>query len=267
MAIDFVCCTFSVCELAHVLHLCNVQTPRGPFCPDLRTWERPLQLFLTLVAFHTVERLVPFALVCTCILHFALSYGLEHFGASTFGEEMTQCIAKILNHCCDVKCSTLCFTIFQSFKSSISSGALLEEFPLVGHRIQFFLRSWGFGWLNLNFSEISMRMHEVLKPAGRRRRRNVWNRPWRSQLPFVFVQISIKPTARHPTSAKLWEHCLLAAQNTQLVKCIRERFSSLTVCLNNFASSLSTITSWSNLTLNVKLCLMSHCTYLLITVL
>ena len=60
--------------------------------------ERPLQLFLTLVAFHTVERLVPFALVCTMQLHFALSYGLEHFGASTFEEEMTQCIAKILNH-------------------------------------------------------------------------------------------------------------------------------------------------------------------------
>ena len=159
MANDFVCCTFSVCELAHVLHLCNVQTPRGPFCPDLRAWERPLQLFLTLVAFHTVERLVPFALVCTMQLHFALSYGLEHFGASTFGEEMTQCIAKILNHCCDVKCSTLCSTIFQSFKSSIRGkiGALLETFPLVGHRIRFILRSWGLGRLDLTCNAIRWR--------------------------------------------------------------------------------------------------------------
>ena len=159
MANDFVCCTFSVCELAHVLHLCNVQTPRGPFCPDLQTWERPVQLFLTLVAFHTVERLVPFALVCTMQLHFALSYGLEHFGASTFGEEMTQCIAKILNHCCDVKCSTLCSTIFQSFKSSIRGkiGALLEAFPLVGHRIRFILRSWGLVRLDLTCNAIRWR--------------------------------------------------------------------------------------------------------------
>ena len=147
MANDFVCCTFSVCELAHVLHLCNVQTPRCPFCPDLRTWERPLQLFLTLVAFHTVERLVPFALVCTCILHFALSYGLEHFGASTFGEEMTQCIAKILNHCCDVKCSTLCFTIFQSFKSSIRGkfGGFVGRFSSGWSQNSVFF--WGVGGL------------------------------------------------------------------------------------------------------------------------
>ena len=96
---------------------------------------------------------------CTMQLHFALSYGLEHFGASTFGEEMTQCIAKILNHCCDVKCSTLCSTIFQSFKSSIRGkiGALLEAFPLVGHRIRFILRSWGLGRLDLTCNAIRWR--------------------------------------------------------------------------------------------------------------
>ena len=129
MANDFVCCTFSVCELAqsHVLHLCNVQTPPGPFCPDLQTWERPLQLFLTLVAFHTVERLVPFAL-CNCTLHFHMD--LSTSVLQPLGKKWLNASQRFSTIVVMWSVPHFVLQIFQSFKSSRKGkiGALLEVF-------------------------------------------------------------------------------------------------------------------------------------------
>ena len=143
MANDFVCCTFSVCELAHVLHLCNVQTPPGPFCPDLQTWERPLQLFLTLVAFHTVERLVPFALVCTMQLHFALSYGLRCFNLWGRNDSMHRKDSQPLLWC------EVFHTLFYNFSElqKLKKGKdrrLCWKLSSGWSQNSFFLRSWGF---------------------------------------------------------------------------------------------------------------------------